>query len=170
MEAELMTARLLLRRPTADDRDDYVRLFAHADVTRFLFGVRPPEESAAALERMLEQWRRHGYGVWTVLERSTDRFVGRCGLRWQEKADAAELLYTLHRDFWGRGIATEAAAASLRYGFEQAGLPKIIALTDPANFASRRVLEKLGMRFDGERPFEDGPAAWYVLTREEQRG
>src|SRR5262245_3625530 len=148
MDAELLTPRLRLRRPTPDDRDDFVRLFGDAEVTRFLKGVRTPEESAAALERMLEQWRRDGYGVWTVLGRGMSRFVGRCGLRWQEQAGASELLYTLHREFWGQGFATEAAAASVRCGFEQAGLPRLVAMTDPANRVSRRVLQKLGMRFD----------------------
>src|SRR5579884_2879080 len=164
MDAELLTPRLRLRRPSAEDRDDYVRLFGDAEVMHYLRGVRTPEESAAALERMLEQWRRHNYGVWTVLERDTGRFVGRCGLRWQEKADAAELLYTLHREFWGRGLADEAAEKCARWGFEHVGLPRLVAFTDPANAASRRVLEKLGMRCDGEKPFEDAPAAWYSLT------
>ena len=148
MDAELLTPRLRLRRPVAEDRDDFVRLFGDADVMRFLNGVRTPEESAAALGRMLSQWERHGYGVRTVLERDTGRFVGRCGLRWQEVADAAELLYTLRLESWGRGLATEAAREAMAHAFVHCGLDRLVGIHVVGNDASARVMVKLGMRLE----------------------
>src|SRR5262249_29446740 len=120
---ELRTDRLLMRPLTLADEDDYHRLFSDPEVVRYLGpgGVRSRQENRAALAAAVEHWRLHGYGIWKVTERDGGRFVGRCGLRLGE-IDAVELLYTLNREFWGRGLATEAAAAAVRFGFDHAGL------------------------------------------------
>jgi len=92
-----------------------------------------------------EQIRQWALGVpWGVWERATGELVGDCSLFFAEEHGDWELAYGLRRDRWGRGYATEAAQACVRYGFDELGLERIVADVDPANVASVRVLEKCG--------------------------
>jgi RimJ/RimL family protein N-acetyltransferase len=75
----------------------------------------------------------------------------------------------LHQEFWGRGLATEGGWAGLRYGFEVVGLERIISATMATNAASRRVLEKCGLRFQGELPMAGTVVAWYAIDRADWR-
>jgi RimJ/RimL family protein N-acetyltransferase len=100
-------------------------------------------------------------GVWGVWERATGELVGDCELHFDKTFQAWELSYGFRRDRWGRGYATEAGEACVRYGFERLGVDRIVADTDPENTASQHVLEKLGFRRGDDwngRPF-------YELTR-----
>jgi ribosomal-protein-alanine N-acetyltransferase len=166
-QTELETARLRLRPITPDDEADLHRLFSDPEVMRYLSGgkVRTREESAAATAEAVAHWARHGHGIWAVIQRTTGQFVGRCGLRFLEDIGQTELLYTLGRAFWGQGLATEAGAAALAFGFERCGLERIIALALPEHVASRRVMEKLGLRYERRAPFRGFETVWYALDR-----
>lgn len=113
------------------------------------------EESRAAMERHLGHWDRHGFGLWVFAEREGGALVGRAGLQRYvvEGADEVGLLYHLAAEAWGRGFATEIARACLRAGFEDLGLPSIASWTLPWNRASRRVMEKCGLRYEAEWDF-----------------
>ena len=76
-----------------------------------------------------------------------------------------EVGWELHREFWGRGLATEGGRAGVRYGFETVGLERIISATMATNAASRRVMEKCGLRFQGELPMAGTVVAWYAIDR-----
>ena len=91
-------------------------------------------------------------GLWATIHKETGKFIGRCGLLpWTiEGQPEVEVAYTLAQDFWGQGLATEAAHAILQYAFEQLHLSRLICLIDPANHASRRVAEKIGMTLEKE--------------------
>jgi ribosomal-protein-alanine N-acetyltransferase len=102
----------------------------------------------AAITRSLDHWDRRGYGVWVLGDLATEAFVGHCGLRYLDEIQDTEILYALTRSYWGRGLATEAAGAALRFGFDRAGLDRIIALAVPENTASLRVMDKVGMRYE----------------------
>ena len=75
-----------------------------------------------------------------------------------------ELLYTFEQTYWGRGYATEAATACVRFAFERTRLNRLIAMAYPEHHRSRHVMEKLGMRFEKEEPFRTLPTVWYALT------
>jgi RimJ/RimL family protein N-acetyltransferase len=113
------------------------------------------EESRAAIERHLGHWERHGFGLWVFRAREEGGLVGRAGLQLYvvEGADEVGLLYHLSAEVWGRGFATEIARACLRVGFEDLGLPSIASWTLPWNRASRRVIEKCGLRYEAEWDF-----------------
>ena len=118
--------------------------------------------------RTLEQWKRNGYGPWAAIEKQTGRWAGRIGL--DELPDwpgphKVEVGWELHREFWGRGLATEGGWAGVRYGFETVGLARIISVTMAANAASRRVMDKCGLRFQGELPMAGTVVAWYAIDR-----
>lgn len=166
---EIETARLRLRRFVPEDLDDLCRLLADPRVMRYV-GVEAGyifsrEETEAALATFITGWARRGYGRWAVVEKATGRFAGLCGFRLFD--GEAELLYLLHVEYWGQGLASEAARASLRYAFEELRLTKVVAVTRPEHTASRRVLERVGMRYEGEVCSHGVELVSYTMTSEE---
>ena len=114
-----------------------------------------------------------GLGVWATIERATGACVGCHVLNHIQGEELIQVGYILFKEGWGRGIATEGAAALLRYGFDDRGLSQIVAITDLGNVASQRVLEKIGLHRRGERSFAhpayagQGPFAWFELDAAE---
>ncbi len=144
----LTTERLELRRFTAADLEPLLAVFADAEVMRYVGAERRPlrrSQVSALMSRVRADWSEHGFGLLAITERETGRLVGEAGLQYLEEGPDIELGYTLGRAAWGRGYATEAARAILRWGFAGLRLHRIVAVADPANAASLRVLEKLGM-------------------------
>jgi ribosomal-protein-alanine N-acetyltransferase len=90
-------------------------------------------------------WEKYGYGDWAVVLEDQGKIIGWAGLQYLPELDEIELGFLLDRPFWGRGYATEAAQASVQFGFERLNLEHIIALVHPDNLASRRVIEKCDM-------------------------
>lgn len=91
--------------------------------------------------------------IFSVEERSTGRCIGYCGFEYSERLGAVELAYGLEKSAWGRGFASEAAEAVLRYGFETLRLDVIAAAVNPENAASERILMKLGLHKTGQLPW-----------------
>lgn len=115
---------------------------------RFITGVPSTREQAqAALAKHLNRWQVHGFGHWAVRFKNDRRLLGWCGLDFLDTTPEIEVGYGLARPHWGLGISTEAARASLEYGFEQLHLDRIVAVAYPENTASRHVMEKLGMTY-----------------------
>jgi RimJ/RimL family protein N-acetyltransferase len=149
------TDRLLLRpwRP-AEDLDALVAMNADPAVMRWIAPNRPlrREESADFLDRMVRHWDQHGFGLWALVPRAEPDAgcIGFAGLAIPSflpaVLPAVEVGWRLHPAWWGRGLATEAARASMDFGFERLELRSIVSIIDPGNAASLRVAEKLGMR------------------------
>ena len=145
------TERLILRPWTADDGDALAAIFAHPAVWWYPFGRGLSREASdRLLDRQLRHWETHGFGLWAAELKGEGTLIGYIGLAvpdWlPEVLPAVEVGWRLHPDHWGMGLATEGGRASLRYGFEALGLDRIIAIVQPANTASGRVVEKLGFR------------------------
>lgn len=127
------------------------------EVMRYLNGGRPtPLEPDAAADEGFLMPRGKADGLWVVVEPPTGRFLGWVSLRLQ--GEAGNLGYRFRRDAWGRGYATEAASAVVADAFERLGLSRITAQTMAVNLASRRVMERLGMRHQ-RTLFADYPQA-----------
>jgi RimJ/RimL family protein N-acetyltransferase len=148
---EIETERLLLRPLDDGDLDQWHRqIFSDPMVTRYL-PVRKPIPREDAVERLasqVEAWRTRGFGVWAVLDRASNRLAGHSGFVTPEASDRIELIYALGRDWWGKGLATEAAAACLRQGFEVLNFTEVAALSFPENESSIHVMLKLGFVFE----------------------
>lgn len=165
----LETDRCGLRRFTPDDRDWLRALYADEEVTRYLGGVRTPEQVDELLQtRILEYYEAHpGLGIWMTVERATGARLGFHLLNNIQGEPIIQVGYSLTREAWGRGFATEVAVAVLRYGFVGLGLPRIAGIASLGNVASQRVLEKIGLERRGERAFPhpayaaEGPMAWF---------
>jgi len=166
---ELRTERLLLRGWRDDDVNAYARICADPAVMRFMLPGRSLSRAEAAfdLQRLREHWRGHGFGHWAVQERATGRLVGRTGIKrhpdWPLDPDNTEIGWLYAHDVWGRGYATEGARAALRFCLDELGRPEVISISAPGNAASRRVMEKAGLRFAGARHWEQRglDVVWY---------
>ena len=124
---------------------------ADAEVMQFINDGVPLTrvESGIASDRVAEHWRTYGFGLWAVVERSSERMIGFAGIchplwlaGWER---TVEVGWRLHRDAWGRGYATEAGRAALRHGFERLALAEIVAFIHPHNLRSTAVAERLGL-------------------------
>ena len=175
------TARLVLRPFDDMDRAPFFALHTHPLVVESLGSSPTRAESDTMLERYSAEMGREGWGLWVVAESESGGdgtaapFVGVVGLHRVRPelpcAPAVEIGWRLHPDHWGHGYATEAAAASLRFGFEEAGLTDIVAFTTTINMRSQAVMERIGMRRDADGDFDhpsvpDGsPLRRHVLYR-----
>jgi len=123
------------------------RMDNNAQMMASLGGVRIDAETKAYLERNLAHWDEHGFGIWILRDPTTGRVFGRAGLRHLsvEATPEVELAYALLPEFWGRGLATDAARACVTIGREWLGLPSVVALTTDDNLASQRVLLKASL-------------------------
>ena len=154
---EPLTARLRCLRPTPGDAAGYRALLLDPAVQHWL-RPRPlqpmhAEQAEEILTRDVRHWAEHGYGPWLLRDRGTDALVGRAGLSWTTATGefAVELAWALLPDRWGAGLATEAARAAVARA-RSLGIDEVVAFTVPTNLASRRVVEKAGLRY--ERDFE----------------
>ena len=148
----LETARLSLRGSYAGDLEPICDIVQDKGVLRYLPRDEPWPQHVAAnwLTSQYKHWAEHHYGWWLIEDRGSRNLLGWCGLRRLQETGEVELLYLLRRSSWGRGIASEAAIASVRFGLTVAELPEIIGLVHPDNIASIRVLDKTGLRRIGE--------------------
>lgn len=109
-----------------------------------LGGVRNAAQTAEDLADDVVAWGRYGFGIWAI--RESGRFIGIAGLRHRADGRGIALRFALWQEAQGRGLAREAAAAALRFGHDNAGLHRIVAVARESNFASRTVLGSIGMR------------------------
>jgi len=142
----LRTGRLVLTPVGGADSSDLRAIKADPRVFAVMLGgVRNATESADELARDVIAWGANGYGIWAVREAAGNRFLGITGLENRPDGRGVALRFAVWPDVQGHGIAREAAAAALRFGHDQAGLKRIVAVAREANFGSRTVLGAIGM-------------------------
>jgi RimJ/RimL family protein N-acetyltransferase len=140
----LRTARLTLTPVNGADLANLVAIKADPRVFAIMLGgVRSVAETREELAHDVRAWGANGFGIWSV--REGDRFVGITGLETRPDARGVALRFALWPEAQGRGLAREAAAAALRFGHDDAGLIRIVAVARASNFASRTVLGGIGM-------------------------
>lgn len=145
----LNTPHLALRSIVPADAATLYRIYQTEGVLQYF-----PNPVSPAIEKVerfviLQQahWEKYGYGNWGVLPEGQQDIIGWAGLQYLPELDETEVGFLLDKPFWGKGYATEAALASIQFGFEHFDLDHIIALVHPENIASRRVIEKCGMKY-----------------------
>jgi [ribosomal protein S5]-alanine N-acetyltransferase len=164
----LKSARLGFRCWSPDDLPLARRLWGDTQVTRFFGGPFDDAEVARRLQREIDRMEAHGIQYWAIYMRSDDDHVGCCGLRhYRLDEQIHELGFHLRPEYWGKGLAIEAARAVIPYGFETIGAKALSAGHHPENLSSKRVLEKLGFIYTHDEFFEalgiDIP--YYLLTK-----
>ena len=172
----LETPRLIIRTYEPRDAEQWLALVNDPEVTRYTPASPPAtlETFQTGMERRHTLEREQGFAVWAVDAKETNTFVGQCGLYPAEnKGPEVELAYHYVPASWGKGFATEAATAVLAYALGPLGLDQVIAFVMPANVASCRVVEKIGMRLVGNVTVYDIPdvrkylaeRAWWQAPR-----
>jgi ribosomal-protein-alanine N-acetyltransferase len=163
----LETERLRLAPCAEADVERLHALLTHADVRRYLLDDKIVDRAWVfdVVESSRRTFADASWGLWCVETRSDGAFAGLAGLRVTAGASEPQLLYALDPGFWGRGLATEAAAAVMDYAFDVLELDELLASTDPPNHASIRVMERLGMRFLEAARAAGQPIVFYRITR-----
>lgn len=155
-----------MRRFKHSDLDELAALRADPEVMRYI-GDQSREKVEQRLNYYIEHYDPYGFGMWAVIHKETGRMIGWCGLIYLDGTPEVEVGYGAAKAFWGRGLMTEAARAALRYGFERAGLQRIVAVAMPENTASRRIMEKLGMRYEKNAFHYGHDLVYYAIGRDE---
>jgi RimJ/RimL family protein N-acetyltransferase len=163
----LETPRLALRELTADDLDFVAAMLDDAEVMRFYPQRYDRAGAQVWIERQIERYRREGHGLWLAVVRDTGAPVGQVGLHNQEVDGVLwpEIGYLLHRPFWGRGFATEAACAVRDHAFAHYGYARVISLIRPDNAASQAVARRMGMGEVGTTEHAGMPHLVFALDR-----
>jgi RimJ/RimL family protein N-acetyltransferase len=165
----LETERLLLRHLERDDLESLFALYRDPEIRRYFpDGTLTRDETREELE-----WFLGGHpedpelGLWATMHKESGEFIGRCGLLpWTiDNRPEVEVAYLLARAYWGQGLATEAARAIVGHAFERLDVARLICLIDPANRASIRVAERIGMTFEKQLEDESGPFLLYSRGR-----
>ena len=134
------------------------------------FGDGKPQSRAQTQMRLndiVDHWEQHGFGLCAGVDRATRAFIGFCGLQYLDNTSEIEVGYRLAKRFWEMGLATEAAGATLRYGFDELGLDRIVAVVHPENVASQWVIQKIGLRYVKDARFYNSDVEYYAITRQE---
>lgn len=147
------TARLLLRRFESSDLDALASVFAKPEVWQYPYGrAFSREETAGFLKIQMREWEECGFGCWIAIEKSTQRVIGYVGISvphfLPEILPAVEVGWRFDPDVWGRGYATEGAAAALDEAFTTLGLATVCSAPQSINPPSSRVCDRLGMRLE----------------------
>ncbi len=144
----LTTSRLGLREMTMDDLDFMATMLGDQEVTRFYPKAYSREEAVEWIERQRGRYLRDGHGLWLVVEREAGAPVGQAGLVVQQLDDGPELEigYMIHRHFWRRGLASEAALAVRDHAFANQPVERVVSLVRPENVPSQRTALRIGMK------------------------
>ena len=171
MKTFIETERLILR--TVEDKDiqGIYELDSDPEVHRYL-GKRPIKSLAEAqsiIDYIKGQYQAYGIGRWAIIDKVSKEFIGWTGLKYETEVrsdmDYYDVGYRLKKKFWGKGIATETAILSLKYGFETLKLTDIYAGAHINNIGSNKVLKKAGLRYLETFEYDGEPHHWYNINK-----
>jgi len=170
---QLDTPRLLLRLPRLEDLDPWAEMMADEEAARFIGGLMPRSLSWRGLMTMIGCWHATGFGMFSVIEKSSGRWIGRLGPWQPEGWPGTEVGWAIVRECWGKGYAPEGAAAATDWAFAHLGWTDVIHSIDPANVASQVVARKLGSRNLGPgrlpAPYHESRIDLWGQSREQWR-
>ena len=169
----LETDRLQLRPPVESDLDGWAELMADPESARFIGGPQLRPAAWRGLASMAGSWALKGYGMFSVVEKATGRWVGRLGPWQPEGWPGTEVGWGLMREHWGKGYAVEAASAAIDWAFDELGWSEVIHCIDPQNTPSQNVARRLGSENLGPgalpAPFDQAPIDIWGQSRESWR-
>ena len=166
-EQTLRTHHLTLRPLLPEDAEILFRIYQVEGVLQYFPNPAPPslEKIQRFLQHVQNHWDQRGYGNWGIVPDGEREIAGWAGLEYLPELDETEVGFLLARPFWGKGYATEAALASLHFGFHKVNLDHMIALVHPENLASQRVIEKCSMTYQETIPLWGIELMRYRLDR-----
>jgi ribosomal-protein-alanine N-acetyltransferase len=165
------TERLFFRRLTDDDLPWLIQMRSPEPVNRYLGGTKlqNPEALAKRLRFYIDCYDKFGFGNCAMGLKSTGELIGTSGLQPLEDTGEIEVGYNLSERFWRHGYGFECAFAWLRFGFEECGLERIVAVSYPKNVASWKIMEKCGMKYEKNELHYGIDCVYYAISRNEFR-
>lgn len=163
----LETERLILREINHADLEELLSIWGDEEVMRLFPKMLDRADMAAWIDRNLKRYEDYGHGLWAVILKSEQKLVGDCGLVVQEVDGAEELEvgYHFNKDYWGRGLAAEAARGCMEFAFTRLNRQRIISMIRPENLPSRRVAERNGLKIEKEVFWRGYQHYVYVIER-----
>ncbi len=165
----LETERLLIRKFTPDDLDKLIELRSDEEVIKYIGGKKL--QNAEAITRRLrfyiDCYEQFGFGMCAMIWKETGEMFGWSCLQPLEDTGEIEVGYGMTKEFWGKGIGFECALAWLKFGFENAGLERIVAIASPENKGSWRIMEKCGMRYEKTDTHYGAECVFYAVSKDE---
>lgn len=169
----LYTERLVLRPPRREDLDGFAAFMGDEEATRFLGGPVPRSVAWRAMMAFAGSWALQGFAMFSVIERASGRWVGRLGPWMPDGWPGTEVGWSIERASWGKGYATEGAAAAIDWAFDRLGWDEVVHTIGPENAASQAVARKLGATLRGPSrlppPYENDPVELWGQTKAEWR-
>ena len=165
---KLQTERLVLRHFSDTDVDSLHALWTGPDVRKFLWDGEkiPREKTAEIITESRKLLDKEGTGLWAVENAADGKLIGFSGYWYFFEPPQLQILYGLHPDHWGTGLATELTRRFIRYGFETLNLSRVVGSTDKPNISSQRVMEKAGMVFTKRDRKQRIDMVTYTITRD----
>ncbi|MBL7915434.1 MAG: GNAT family N-acetyltransferase [Bacteroidia bacterium] len=170
MQIFVETHRLILREIVESDVEGFFELDSDPEVHRFLGNrtVKSKEESMQVIKYVRQQYVEFGIGRWAVVEKQSGSFLGWAGIKFvtdevNGHKNYYDLGYRFIRKYWGKGYATESALASFNYASEVLSLDQLYAATHNQNFASQKIITKLGFQFRNEFNYDGAAHFWYSV-------
>ena len=171
MQIFIETDRLILREIVPSDYPGMFELDADPEVHNYLGNcpIQNTEQARQNIDFIRKQYLENGIGRWALVTKETNNFIGWAGLKLiteeiNNQTNYYDLGYRLIRKYWGKGYATEAASASIAYGFNRLKLKEIFGMADTRNMDSRHVLEKAGMKYIETFDYKGIPHCWFNLS------
>lgn len=167
---DIETPRFFLRVYAPEDVDALYAIRNDTDVYQYFHvAYLPPakEKMREAIARHTRRWLENGFGEFAVIKKASGKLIGYCGLQYLDDTEEIEIYYGFPKKYWGKGFATEAAQAVLKFAFDKANPAQVVGVTSPKNIASQRVLEKIGLKFQGEIFCYQMDCSYFRILREE---
>lgn len=163
------TARSIMRPFERSDLDNLALLNSDREVMRYIGEGRTlsKEETEAQLCSIIDHWENHGFGLRAAIYKERNEFIGFCGLMHLDNTAEIEIGYRLAKSYWRMGLATEGARANLGYGFDHHKFDRIVAVAQPENIASQRVLEKIGLTYEKRARYYNTDVKYYAMMRKD---
>ena len=171
MKVHIETDRLMIRDLELSDAEGMYALDSDPAVHQFLGNkpIQSMQEAIEVIKYIRKQYESNGIGRWAIIDKDTQDFIGWTGLKYEDglrsEFNYYDLGYRLRKKFWGKGIATESALASLQYGFEKMKLKEIGAAAHVDHLISNKILTKLGLKFVDTFEYEGAPHNWFNIER-----
>jgi ribosomal-protein-alanine N-acetyltransferase len=161
--------RLLFREFTLEDLPMLIEQRSDPEVNKFLGGTKlqNPDALAKRIRFYMSCYKTHGFGMCAMIWKESGEMIGSAGLQPLDGTDEIEVGYSMIKEFWGKGIGTEAARAWLNHGFRNAGLDRIVAVAHTGNWASTHIMEKLGMQYEKSEFHYGDECSFYAISKHE---
>ncbi|MEO8761606.1 MAG: GNAT family N-acetyltransferase [Bacteroidia bacterium] len=166
------TDRLILREIMPADRNGLFAIDSDPDVNKYL--GKKPVETIEQIDDVIafirKQYIDNGIGRWAMIERDSNNFIGWCGLKLVKELtnkhiNYYDLGYRLNKNYWGKSLGTEAANATLQYGFNIMKLKDMYAIADSENIASKNILQKVGLKYVNTFKLDDTDHDWFEVHK-----